>query len=90
MYYIMHALKYCIYSIYGSFVICYACYALLFPVWTAAHNITPCKCCNSKDNPHNNKNEMSDWHFVVYILYIVTLFNGCVCVLCYYGGGGVV
>jgi hypothetical protein len=68
MYYIMHALKYCVYSIYGSFVICYT---LLFPVWTAAHKITPCKCCNSKDNPHNNKNEMSDWHFVVYILYIV-------------------
>lgn len=40
---------------------------------TAAHDVTPRNCTDSKDNPHDDENDMDDWHDVC----IFPIYNYC-------------
>ena len=48
--------RYCVYTVLRLHV--FAAFR------TAAHDVTPRNCTDSKDNPHDDENDMDDWHDV--------------------------
>lgn len=75
----MHALNYCFYSVYsamclhGYFVYTVTSLHVFAAFRTAAHDVTPRNCTDSKYNPHDDENDMDDWHDVC----IFPIYNYC-------------
>ena len=69
----MHALNYCFYSVYSA--MCLLRLHVFAAFRTAAHDVTPRNCADSKDNPHDDENDMDDWHDVC--IFPILLFLLC-------------
>jgi len=85
----MHALNYCFYSVYSAMCLLrlhgtaftrllrYILRALYIftAFWMEAHDVTPRNCADSKYNPHDDENDMDDWHDVC--IFPILLFLLC-------------
>ena len=59
-----------------SFVICHLLDALhvFAAFWMAAHDVASRNHTDSKNNPHDDENDMKYWHRIFIIFYIVACF----------------